>query len=112
MVIKMDNALLTTIISSLISASAGAAVSAIVTKARTLTEAASSKDAAITEAVKTNLMATLYDLHHRFVDQEEDLDAMGLQLAATTYSVYHDELHGNGLGTKLFEEIAAKNVRK
>lgn len=106
----MDNALITTIISSLISASAGAAVSAIVTKARTLTEAAASKDTAVTEAVKTSLMATLYDLHHRFVDQDEDLDAMGLQLAAATYDVYHNKLNGNGLGTKLFEEISDKHV--
>ena len=104
--------IITTVITSLISATAGAVVSAIVTKARAVTEAAASKDSAISEAVKTSLMATLYDLHHRFVDQDEDLDAMGLQLAAATYRVYHDELHGNGLGTKLFDEIAAKHVRK
>lgn len=105
--IIMDNPLAITALTSLISALVGALVSGILTKTR---QAADEREA-YSEALKTLLKAELYDLHHRYVELDEPLDAMGMQLAAATYHVYHDALGGNGLGTKLFEQISAKNVK-
>jgi len=97
---------ITTALPSLISASVAALVSGILTRAK----AASQQQSAFEEGMRTLLKAELYDLHHRYVELEEPLDAMGLQLAAATYACYHDRLGGNGLGTKLYEEIAQQKV--
>lgn len=96
-----------TALTSLISALVGALVSGVLTRIR---RASDTRDA-YAEALKTLLKAELFDLHHRYVELDEPLDAMGMQLASSTYQVYHHELGGNGLGTKLFDQISEKNVR-
>jgi hypothetical protein len=100
--------LIMTALSSIISALVGAIVSGVLTKAK----AASGRQAALEDGMKTLLKAELYDLHYRFVECGEEMDAMGMQLAASTYAAYHDGLGGNGLGTKLFEDISSRSIRK
>lgn len=102
----MDPFLMTTL-TSLISALVGALVSGVLTKIRSESELKQASE----DALRTLLKAELFDLHHRYVELDEPLDAMGMQLASSTYSVYHDVLGGNGLGTKLFEQISAKNIK-
>lgn len=94
-------------ISSLVSALIGALVSGILTKARTMTD----EQKALRDAMRSLLKAELFDLHHRYVELDEPLDAMGMQLAAQCYEVYHDALGGNGLGTRLYEQISKKEIR-
>ena len=98
--------LVMTAISSVISALVGAIVSGVLTKAKAI----SGRQAAIEDGMRTLLKAELFDLHHRYVERGETMDAMGMQLAASTYDVYHHQLGGNGLGTQLFEEISAKGI--
>jgi hypothetical protein len=98
--------LVMTAISSVISALVGAIVSGVLTKAKAI----SGRQAAIEDGMRTLLKAELLNLHYRYVEQNETMDAMGLQLAASTYEVYHTQLGGNGLGTRLFEEISAKGI--
>lgn len=104
--------LLATILTSALSALAGAVVSAVVTKAHASTEQMASRQRSLQEALLALLKAELFDLHHRYVELDEPLDAMGMQLASSVYHVYHDELGGNGLGEKLYSEIQAKGVGK
>lgn len=95
------------IITSAVSALVGAIVSGLLTKARTV----SGRQSAIEDGMKTLLKAELYNLHHRYVEEDEPMDAMGLQLASSTYAVYHDQLGGNGLGTRLYDEISNKGIK-
>lgn len=95
-----------TALSSLVSALVGAVVSGLLTKARSM----SAEQQALRDAMRSLLKAELFDLHHRYVECDEPLDAMGLQLADQCYHVYHDALGGNGLGTRLYEQIASKDV--
>lgn len=96
-----------TIITSLISALVGALVSGILTKIRSGSELRQASE----DALRTLLKAELFDLHHRYVELDEPLDAMGMQLASSTYHVYHEVLGGNGLGTRLYEQIAKKEIK-
>lgn len=98
--------LIMTVLTAAISAIVGALVSSIITSARSAT----GRSKAMEEGMKTLLKAELFALHHRYVELDEPLDAMGLQLAATTYACYHDGLGGNGLGTRLYEQIAEKGI--
>lgn len=95
-----------TALSSLVSALVGAVVSGVLTKARSV----SAEQQALRDSMRSLLKAELFDLHHRYVEQGEPLDAMGLQLASQCYEVYHDKLGGNGLGTRLYQQIAAKDI--
>ena len=94
-------------ITSLISSLVGALVSSVLTRAR----ATSAEQTALRDAMRSLLKAELFDLHHRYVEMDEQLDAMGMQLAAQCYECYHDKLGGNGLGTRLYEEICQKEIR-
>lgn len=100
------NSTILAIINPIISAAVGAIVAAIITKARSL----STEQKAIRDAMRSLLKAELFDLHHRYIELDESLDAMGLQLASQCYEVYHDRLGGNGLGTRLYEEIEQKGI--
>lgn len=99
--------LILTALSSLVSAIVGALVSGILTKAKAL----NSEQKALRDAMRSLLKAELFDLHHRYVELDEPLDAMGMQLAAQCYEVYHNQLGGNGLGTRLYEQISKKDIR-
>lgn len=105
--IIMDNPLAITELTSLISALVGALVSGILTKARAMTD----EQQAMRDAMRSLLKAELFDLHHRYVELDEPLDAMGMQLASQCYEVYHDKLGGNGLGTRLYDQISQKEIR-
>lgn len=94
-------------LTSLVSALVGALVSGVLTKARAMTD----EQKALRDAMRSLLKAELFDLHHRYVELNEPLDAMGMQLAAQCYEVYHDKLGGNGLGTRLYEQISQKEIR-
>lgn len=100
--------LITAAITSFIGAVIGALVSALVTRTRGVT----SEQSALRDSMRALLKAELYDLHHRYVDLDEPLDAMGMQLASSVYEIYHDRLGGNGLGTRLYEDIAEKGITK
>lgn len=104
--------IITTIIASAFSALAGAIVSYVVTKATTSAEQMTSRQRSLQEALLALLKAELYDLHHRYVELDEPLDAMGMQLASNVYRVYHDELGGNGLGEQLYSELRTKGIEK
>lgn len=104
--------ILATLIASGMSALAGAVVSYVVTKATTNAEQVTSRHRSLQEALLALLKAELFDLHHRYVELDEPVDAMGMQLASSVYRVYHDELGGNGLGEQLYAEIKSKGVGK
>lgn len=98
---------LTTAVTAAISALVGALVSGVLTKARSMTD----EQKALRDAMRSLLKAELFDLHHRYVELDEPLDAMGMQLASQCYEVYHDQLGGNGLGTRLYEQISSKEIK-
>lgn len=98
---------ITAAITSVISAIVGALVAGILTRAK----AATGEQRALRDAMRSLLKAELFDLHHRYVELDEPLDAMGLQLAAQCYEVYSEQLHGNGLGSRLYREIEEKGIK-
>jgi len=98
---------LTTALTAAISALVGALVSGVLTKARSMTD----EQKALRDAMRSLLKAELFDLHHRYVELDEPLDAMGMQLASQCYEVYHDQLGSNGLGTRLYEQISSKEIK-
>lgn len=98
---------LTTALTAALSAIVGALVSGVLTKARSMTD----EQKALRDAMRSLLKAELFDLHHRYVELDEPLDAMGMQLASQCYEVYHDQLGGNGLGTRLYEQISSKEIK-
>ena len=91
---------------STISALVGALVSGILTKARATT----SRQRAVEEAMRSLLKAELFDLHHTYVERGEPMPAVALELAASADAVYHDQLGGNGLGTRLYQELASTEI--
>lgn len=93
-------------ITSTISAIVGAVVSGILTKARATT----SRQRAVEEAMRSLLKAELFDLHHTYVENQEPMPAVALELAASAYQVYHDQLGGNGLGTRLYKELEGTEI--
>ena len=104
----MMEGLITAALTSLVGALVGAIVSALVTRTKVMT----SEQAALRDSMRCLLKAELFDLHYRYVEQDEPLDAMGMQLAASTYELYHDKLGGNGLGTRLYNQISEKDIAK
>lgn len=97
---------ITAAITSVISALVGAIVSGILTRARI----ASGKQQAMESGMRALLKAELFDLHYRYCVLGMDMDAQALELASSTYTIYHDLLGGNGLATRLFRDLEAKEI--
>ncbi len=69
----------------------------------------------IDEALKDGLASLLRDrikqAHRYYVEQKKEISATGLENIREMYLVYHDRLHENGVGKKMYEEIKALPIK-
>ena len=107
----MIELVITTAITSGVSALIGALVAVIVGRVKRGAQASADTQRAIAAGVKTLLRNELVASHREWVEEKGYVTLEALEYIEDTYNCYHT-LKGNGSGTKLWEDIKALPVKR
>ena len=107
----MIELVITTAITSGVSALIGALVAVIVGRVKRGAQASADTQRAIAAGVKTLLRNELVASHREWVEEKGYITLEALEYIDETYACYHDR-GGNGSGTRLWEDIHNLPIRE